>query len=150
LPTEVDWKAGIITRKRSKTRKARNAPTVAYRLWPTTLTLLKKHRSSDSTRVLTSVDGAPLVVDEVSVNNKGSKRDNIAAALDGWMEGKSPGFAAIRKASATKLGEHADFRAYAQYFLAQAPRGVADKFYVLPSAKQFDRALAWLGKQYGC
>lgn len=40
---EVHWKAGTLTRARSKTRE-RGGPVVTYKLWPETFALLKKHR----------------------------------------------------------------------------------------------------------
>ena len=46
LQTDVDWRAGRIIRKRSKTEEHEDVPTVSYKLWPVTLGLLKKYRSS--------------------------------------------------------------------------------------------------------
>ena len=44
---EVDWKAGTITRARSKTRE-RNGQVVTYKLWPETFALLKRYRARAS------------------------------------------------------------------------------------------------------
>src|SRR5262249_54234124 len=57
---EVDWHAGSITRRRSKTATRENAPTVCYRLWPVTFALLKQHRSRKE-RVLLTKQGQPFV-----------------------------------------------------------------------------------------
>jgi hypothetical protein len=42
------------------------------------------------------------------------------------------------------LGEHSQYKFYAQYFLGQSPPTVADKHYVRPSDREFFEALAWL------
>jgi integrase len=56
---EVNWKAGIVRRARSKTRE-RGAPVVTYKLWPETFALLKKHRATGDL-ALTTDEGNPLV-----------------------------------------------------------------------------------------
>lgn len=154
LPTQVDWKAGIIKRKRSKTKKWENVPTVAYRLWAETFKLLKKHGAKEGIRVLSAPDGSALVFDSLSEKNKGSKNDKINEVWNDWVSEQklkgAKGLAAIRKTSATKLGSDNDYRAFAQYFLAQSAKTVADKHYVVPSQELFDKAVAWLGEQYGC
>ncbi len=153
LPTQVDWKGGVIKRKRSKTKKWENVPMVAYRLWAETFKLLKKHGATEGVRVLSASDGSALVFDSLSEKSKGSKNDKINEAWSQWV-GKqklkdAKGLAAIRKTSATKLGSHNDYRAYAQYFLAQSAKTVADRHYIVPSQELFDVAVAWLGDQYG-
>ena len=45
-PQQVDWEAGRITRKRSKTKTQRKVPIVSYQLWPTTLALLKQEEGA--------------------------------------------------------------------------------------------------------
>jgi hypothetical protein len=50
---EVDWKAGTLTRARSKTRE-RNGPVVTYKRWPETFAPLKKHRAKEGDLALTS------------------------------------------------------------------------------------------------
>lgn len=57
--------------------------------------------------------------------------------------------ARVLQASATLLGEQKDYKLYAQYFLGDAPRSVADRHYIVPSAEEFKRALTWLAGQYG-
>ena len=61
--SEVDWRQGRIIRKRSKTKKHEDVPTVNYILWPETLSLLKQFRSEDAERVLVNKTGQPLVRD---------------------------------------------------------------------------------------
>ena len=42
---EVDWLAGMISRRRSKTGDHVTVPMVSYRLWPETFELLRRFRS---------------------------------------------------------------------------------------------------------
>jgi integrase len=152
LPSQVDWEKGIITRKRSKTKKWDNVPTVSYQLWGDTFELLKKHGKRKGERVFLTTDGVPLVVDKMSSKFKGSKRDKINQLWMDWSTRQriknNKGLKAIRKTSATKLSENSKYSRFTQYFLAQSPKTVADKHYIRPSQTEFDKAVTWLGKQY--
>src|SRR5262245_11409394 len=64
LDTEVDWAAGRIIRKRSKTADRENVPVVNYKLWPQTFKLLKKYRSGTE-RVLLTERGLPYIRTEL-------------------------------------------------------------------------------------
>jgi hypothetical protein len=44
----VDWTAGVITRKRSKTRDEQDVPEVRHKLWDRTFALLEQYRSITS------------------------------------------------------------------------------------------------------
>jgi hypothetical protein len=57
--------------------------------------------------------------------------------------------AKLRKTSATLLGSHPEFGKYVQFFLGQAPKTVAETHYEKPSQEQFDKAVKWLGRQFG-
>ncbi len=48
----------------------------------------------------------------------------------------------LRKTSASLLGEHPQYKFYANHFLADSPRSVADRHYVVPSQNEFFEALA--------
>lgn len=48
---EVDWDAGTITRKRSKTADRKGVPTVKYSLWPETFRLLRQERARTNGRL---------------------------------------------------------------------------------------------------
>lgn len=95
----------------------------------------------------------PLVYDTISANGKGSSRDCIAEMFNTWIIQAGiknyKGVGDIRKTSSTQLGEHETYGHYAQYFLCQSPKGVTDRFYMVPNETTFAKALAWLGKQYG-
>jgi hypothetical protein len=74
---EVDWKERRITRKRSKTKKHENVPTVCYPLWGETFELLAKYRSEDPVRVLTSSTGQPLKKEWIRENENVARDDRI-------------------------------------------------------------------------
>jgi integrase len=152
--SEVDWDRGYVERKRSKAKNVQSAPVVRYKLWPTTLALLKKYRSGGG-RVLVTNRGTAFVRDEM----KGGKvrranafrnamdriRDRVRQTTPGF-DGSSKG---VRKMAATLLEEHPAHGRYAQHFLGHAPSTTAGRHYVRPSQEQFDEAVTWLGKQLG-
>lgn len=146
---EVDWRAGRITRKRSKTRDEANAPTVRYPLWGPTIALLKEYRSNDPDVVLTTKSGRRWVWNEW-VDGKLRSSDSIATNYSRLRERlKSGPLKLIRKTSASLLDSHEYWGRYAAHFLGHSPRSIADRHYVRPSVEQFDRAVIWLGEQYG-
>ncbi|MDR3620674.1 MAG: tyrosine-type recombinase/integrase [Paludisphaera borealis] len=145
---EVDWGAGTITRARSKTR-GRGGPVVTFKLWPPTLILLKKYRAKEGPLVLTTDEGNPLVRCWIEGEGKMRRYDAIQSA---WSRlAKRMGVAKIRlsmkhlrKTSASMLAQHPRFKFYANHFLAESPKGMAEKHYVVPSAAEFAKALNWL------
>jgi hypothetical protein len=50
----------------------------------------------------------------------------------------------LRKTAASILGQHPQLKFFANYFLADSPRSVADRHYVVPSEAEFFLALDWL------
>ena len=150
LDTEVDWKEGRITRKRSKTEDHEGVPTVCYKLWPLTWELLKKYRSGTE-RVLLTESGLAYVRKELKENGRVSKADGFAS---NWVHLKKRlkidrPLKQLRKLSSSLLDGHKEYGRYAQYFLGHSGRTVASKHYVIPSSEMFDEALAWLGQQVG-
>jgi hypothetical protein len=159
----VDWDAGTVKRPRSKTR-GQGGPVVTYKLGPRTRNLLRKFRSREEVlnkdgkpRVPLSEDGNPLVRfwlarDGGESGDKKLRRyDVIQSAYRRLLERvrfRRP-IESIRKTSSTLLGNHESYRWFAQYFLAESPRTVADRHYVVPSDEQFSEALDWLRQQYG-
>ncbi len=145
---EVDWKKGTLTRARSKTRE-RNGPVVTYKLWPETLALLRKLRA-DGDLVLTTERKTPLVCYRLD-DGVFARYDTIQA---GWarlgkqMGGKIRlGMKHLRKTSATLLGEHPQYKFYANHFLADSPKSIADRHYVRANDVEFFEALDWLHGQ---
>ena len=53
----------------------------------------------------------------------------------------------LRKTAATLLGQHPQYKFYANHFLADSPKGMADRHYVTPSDEEFFLALDWLRGQ---
>jgi integrase len=153
---EVDWKAGTITRFRSKMKHKKDAITVTYKIWPETFDLLVKFRSKlncpneqGNNRVLTTDEGKPLVRLWLE-NDKLRRYDVIQTAFTRLFErvGWKKALKELRKTSASELGSHREYALYVQHFLAQSPRGVTDRSYVKPSQEKFDEALAWLRSRY--
>lgn len=147
---EVDWSAGVVKRARSKTRE-RGGPVVSYKLWPETFELLEKHGSKDGELVLTTDDGNPLVRYWI----EGERMRRYDAIQSAWTRlGGKMGVARIRlgmkhlrKTSASILARHPQFKFYILHFLADSPKGMADKHYVVPSDAEFFEALDWLRTQ---
>lgn len=147
--SEVDWKQGIITRKRSKTRKGKNSgkiPKISYQLWPETLELLKAHRSSDAERVLVSEAGTPLVQKVLIGRAKTSNTDLIRNT---WLRlQKSTKLNVcpkkLRKTAANELNKNPAFKVYQYDILGNVPDGVAAKHYVQFDQAGFAKALEWL------
>lgn len=149
---QVDWQAGRIVRKRSKTEHHENTPVVNYKLWAETFRLLKKYRAAKGELVLLNIKGMPLIVEKESPDGKKRylRNDNIGVAFGKLQRRLKLGpFKLFRKTSSSMLGESNEFARYAQYFLAQAPSTIADAHYVKPSQVQFDAAVKWLGEQFG-
>jgi integrase len=155
---EVDWAVGRIVRKRGKTARHANVPTVEYVLWPETFALLRAHRSGDPDRVLVTRSGAPWVNPRMEgektrfVDNIRVKYYRLRASLnkgkpcEAWFTKRLKD---LRKTGATLLGRHSEHRYYAEHYLGHAPRSVAAKHYIAPARDQFDAALTWLGEQLG-
>ncbi len=143
---EVNWKQRTLTRARSKTRE-RNGPVVTYKLWPETYALLNRHKANGDL-VLTTDEGKPLVRYWLE-DGKMRRYDAIQSAwsrVAGKM-GQSKirlGMKHLRKTSATILGQHPHFKFYANHFLADSPKSIADKHYVVASDAEFFLALDWL------
>ena len=146
--SEVDWKQGIITRKRSKTstNKSGKIPKISYQLWPETFELLKAHRSKDPELVLVSAKGTPLVQERLVGRAKTSKTDLIRSA---WklLQRKtkikvSP--KRLRKTGANELNKHKVFKMFCYDLLGDVPSGVAEKHYIQFDQAGFAKALAWL------
>ena len=154
LDSEVDWSAGRIVRKRSKTEGHGNVPTVNYKLWEGTFELLRSHRSGTPTALLTS-SGAPWVY-ERHVAGKLKSTDSIVSNYK-WLKNrilKAEGIEftkplkLIRMTSATLLGGSEKYGRHAELLLGHSPRSIADKHHVAPSQDLVDAAVTWLGGQY--
>ncbi|MBX9679724.1 MAG: tyrosine-type recombinase/integrase [Gemmataceae bacterium] len=148
--TEVDWTAGTITRKRSKTQDHDDVPEVTYSLWAETFRLLKKERSKEGEFVLLTKTGKPWIVDKLE-GDKYCNSNSIASCYRWTSERAKVRITPklLRATASTMLGSHASYKFYSQYFLGHSPRTIADKHYVVPNDSEFAEALRWLGKQFG-
>jgi len=151
-PDEVDWEAGVIRRKRSKTRQHKNVPEVAYQLWRETFSLLKKFRRPDCQQVLANDNGAPLVVVALKPDGKLHKVDNIHCNFSRYcrrmgISGRS--FKSLRKTAATMLRGNATFSGLESLFLGHAPRSIADRHYAGVPQELLGQAINWLATQFG-
>ena len=54
----------------------------------------------------------------------------------------------FRKSSATRLDSKAEYARYAQHFLGQTGKTIAEEHYLDRDGRPFDEAVMWLGKQY--
>jgi integrase len=148
--SEVDWRAGRITRKRSKTSDQDDVPEVSYQLWPETFRLLREYRSNDPVNVLLTESGLPWVRKEL-IGGRLKKSDNIASNYAHLTKntGIKKSLKLVRKTSAGIIESHEHFGRYKSHFLGHSPRSLADKSYAPPSVELFDRIVKWLGEQYG-
>jgi len=150
-PREVDWSQGRIKRKRSKTDAHEHVPTVDYPLWPETWRLLRRLGHRDRDRVLLTSSARPWLRDELRPDGKRSKVDAIKSNFVHLQRktGLAYPLKLFRKSSATLLESHEFYGRYVGHFLGHSPRGIAERHYAAPSEDLFDRAVVWLGLQYG-
>jgi integrase len=149
--TKEEYKNGHIIRKRSKTRnRSVKVPKVDYPLWRETNRLLKKYQSDHPELVLVNRTGSPLWK-EIEKDGKIFRISNITCVINRLRERVKikKSLKSIRKTSASMLDNHPEYGRYAEYFLGEAPHSVASKHYVKPSQEQFDKAIKWLGEQFG-
>jgi integrase len=149
---EVDWKSGMVRRKRSKTRKFGNVPSVVYQLWPETFRLLQEHRRADFPNVLANENGGPLLSVGLKENGKATKIDNIHTnyfRLCRRVGIQNRPFKLLRKTSATLLRGNEKYSGLEQLFLGHAPRSMSDRHYAGVPTELLGDALKWLASQFG-
>lgn len=151
-PEEVDWRAGVIRRKRSKTKKFENVPEVSYPLWPATFRLLQEYRRPNSLHVLANENGGSLLTSTLKEDGKQHKVDNIHTAyfrLCKRVSIKDRPFKSLRKTSATLLRSSEKYSGLEDLFLGHAPRSMSDKHYAGIPHELMASALDWLGRELG-
>jgi integrase len=151
LDEDVDWTEGRITRKRSKTKDKESVPTVSYKLWPETFSLLQLYRSGTE-RVLLTESRLPYVRTTLNPETgKLSKADGFASNyvhLKKRLVFAKP-LKQLRKLGASLLAKHEVYGRFVGHFLGHSPRTVADRHYQVPPQDLFDQAVLWLGRQLG-
>jgi len=149
---EIDLEARTITRRRTKTRNHRNAPTTTYPLWSATLEMLKEHIADEGDLALVNRDGEPLVRRVRRADGKLKRTDNVKSALARiYQKLKNDGEGVdlppkhIRKTGSTLLASEYN-ESVAYDYLADVPSGIAARHYVKPDAEKFAKAIEWLGR----
>ncbi len=96
-------------------------------------------------RVLVTGDGKPLTAYWME-GEKERRYDTIQSLYSRLktVAGIRKPLKNLRKTSSSLLARHREYKFYAQYFLAQSPRSVADEHYVIPDDEEFFEALDWL------
>jgi integrase len=148
---EVDWEAGRIIRKRSKTRDFKNVPVVSYQLWPETLRLLSQERcKGKSGRVLLNEKGNPLWYEEVGDSGQLKKNDNVKSAFDRLKRktGIDKPLKSLKKTSASLIRDNPKYTSLEDLFLGHAPQRMSDKHYTQTPQTLFNEAIAWLGTEF--
>ena len=142
---EVDWDAGTITRKRTKTAGCENVPIVTYKLWPETLNLLRRFASEEGEYILTTKEGKPIYRDNI-VGGKRKKVDLISRAYN-YVD-TNISFKMLRKTSASLMADDQRFASVASQFLGHAPATMAEVHYLAATDNLLGEALDWLRGQY--
>jgi len=148
---QEEYRNGRITRKRTKTEKVKDVPTVCYLLWDETRELLDKHRSNDPEWVLVSKTGTRLWKMTWNDKLKRYSRTDIIAAQ--WRRNghdtpakRAIPLKAVRSIGSTKLDEKYP-PSISTLYLGQSPKSIKDKHYAAPPQALFDEAILWLHDQ---
>lgn len=139
---------GYLTRKRVKTEKEKNVPTVTYKLWPETIALLARHQANHPTLVLTSTRNTPLW-DYRTVGGKVKQKDLIGRQWQLEATATMP-LKAFRSVAATLIRSNPVYGPLAGLFLGHAPATMGEKFYFANHQgiqDQFDACMDWLRTQ---
>jgi integrase len=148
-PLDVDWHNGTLTRKRAKTANSERVPTVTYKLWNSTLDLLRAECSTDSEHLLTTSLGEPLRVETLR-DGKLVKRDTIRGQFTQTLRSldMKADFKSLKKTSASLLRDHPQFNGIEAVFLDHAPKSMSDKHYTKVPTSLLEAALGWLEVQF--
>lgn len=149
--SEVNWKEGTLTRKRSKTRKHKRVPKVQYPLWDETFRLLQQEREKDGESVLLNENGSPLRVESLREDGRLSKTDNVRNAFSRLcrkLKLKGLTFKALKKTSATMLRDNLAYQGLEDLFLGHAPQRMSEKHYAGGVYAIPREAIQWLANEY--
>lgn len=149
-PSEVDWKNGRIIRRRSKTQHLGDkTPVVDYPLWASTFALLKKYGNRTGERLLVNRRGLSLVQQCYKGNGKMKNQDTIADIYRRTAPAPRKQLKSLRKTGASLLDSHDIYMSCVEHYLSHAAKSVTDRSYRNYSQERFDRAITWLGEQFG-
>ncbi len=138
----VDFEKGTITRSRIKTKRISNPPVTTYKLWPTTLELLKKHKADHETYVLTSMKNSKLVSKNKDLINMQWTRQTDKRRT---MNLKN-----FRTVGATAVGSNVHYLPYRERYLANRPtsKGLTDRHYDAGTQSIMDEICDYLGRKF--
>ncbi len=148
--SNVDLTAGRIVYKRVKTRGRKHTPTVNYKLWPETISVLNEYQSDHPELWFLTEDGLPLKESKI-VDDRESKWSALAKQWEQW---KAAGYVpqkpqkGLRKTGATTI--EAMHPGWEELYLGHAPSSIAGKHYVVKEGQpnpEFDKILDWMRMQ---
>ncbi|MAX37934.1 MAG: hypothetical protein CME33_15370 [Gimesia sp.] len=156
---EIDLDTGRIVRVRTKAENYDNPPMVNYKLWDTTIELLKKEmeRCKHTDNALCAYRQARIINEHIVIENGKTiikRNDNLSR---NWQDIRAEyGFDGkllkyIRKTGSTSISMQYSER-LEQMYLGQTHVTVSDKHYNIVEGEPhplLDEAVAWLGKQFG-
>ncbi len=134
----VDLKKGTITRSRIKTKK-KNPPVVTYKLWKSTIKLLKKFWSIHERWVLTSKANTKLVGDGNTTDLVSNQWDNTDSPIM---------LVSFRTISGTACGSEPLFAPYRTLWLANKPSSVTDAHYDATTQATIDKISDYIGNKF--
>ena len=152
--TQIDFKEGTITRRRSKTEDEQNTPLVCYPLWKATLKELKANLSEHPTLALTTKSGQAWVRKSTRDDGGLSKADNVATL---WRNLKKANpeakflktLISLKKTSSSLLVNNPDYTMYHRFFLGHSEKAISGISYAKFDKAIFAHSVEWLAKQYG-
>ena len=152
--SQVDLVAGIITRKRSKTRGKKTVPVVCYKLWPETLAELTIHmaKCDDPKFALCTAKGKRWVRTRlVGPEKRLSKADGIDSNFSHVQSktGIKKGLSVFRATSSDLIAQSQKYRDMKSLFLGHSNKLLADRRYANAPNSSLSKAIEWLRSQYG-
>ncbi len=151
--SEISPDFATITRKRGKTKRHKDVPTVTWSLWKETSELLRQHLSDHPTLALVTSHGTPWVWEKTDPQTgKITKTDSINTIFRNMLKRTGmtakAGLRDIRSASSNLLESHATHVTVKEYFLGHSSRSTSGKHYGDDFTKRLSDAIAWLRTQY--
>lgn len=150
--SDMDLKKGTLIRLRVKLESVKNAPTVTYKLWPSTLALLREHRAKtpkSQKLVFVTSTGRPMYVVEYKPDGTEKKTDYFSTVWNRLETKPAISPAKYRNVATTALNRMPEYRGFHEIFLANTPTDITFKHYAAEHDESFWKALAWLGKELG-
>jgi integrase len=155
-PEWVDWFAGTLTWRREKTGDVATVPTVTYKLWPTTLELLKTHRNTGPTHpelLLVNRAGLPYVTSVLLPSGRQKHRDGFKSH---WVHvrkklGINQPLKGLRKLGLSLL-EGSEYARFTSHFLGHSSKTMAEAHYIDKTKgfqRVFEEAVSWIGRHLG-